>query len=201
MPLGLGAGRAAALQRLLRDRDRGQLRAGLLDRSGHGCAASIIDNRQLPTGFAADWTGSRTRKCCRARRRHCCCCCRSWWCSCVSRRCMKAGRFRCRAARGAARHARHAGVLQVDRHAERHLLQDRPRDRDRPGRKERDSDRGVRGGGTATWHDAVRRRADRGPAALAPDPDDLDGLHPRRVPARGVVRVPAPLRVTKSAPA
>ncbi len=33
-------------------------------------------------------------------------------------------------------------------------------------------------------HDAARRRPERGPAEIAADPDDVDGVHPRRVPAR-----------------
>ena len=80
------------------------------------------------------------------------------------------------------------GVHPAARPSQRHLLQDRPDHGNRPGREKRDPDRGIRGGRAAGRTQPARGHGRRSPPAPAPDPDDLAGLHPRRVPAARLLR-------------
>ncbi len=84
---------------------------------------------------------------------------------------------------------------------QRRVLQDRTDNDHRPGRKERDPDRRVRGRRTTRRAQSRHRGRRRGTPAPAPDPDDLVRVHPRRACRWRSRPAPAPTRVTRSAPA
>ena len=70
----------------------------------------------------------------------------------------------------------------------RHPFQNRPGHGYRPRREERDPDRRIRDRGTGARTEHLRSCSCRREVAAASDPDDLDGVHPRCAPTRGIDR-------------